>query len=337
LALLGIGSMLTLTFVQIPFPKQTTAVALIRSNLSPTINLPNTWDETLRTSHTPIIIGLASKADHFEPFAIIPRFQPAPGLQRVNRGLISLVSQNPLQNLEQERAISWILPLLKLTKHQAILAIHAYKEGEKVQTIKGPIDHNIWQTDIPLTAPNEALPDWPNAINFDALPQAWTGFNDALQHTQGWEIPDKPISFGWKTTDFNIQSFDFKFPTKVPSATAISLMGSFGLHDTINLALEDGSLIEEYQNPLQLFTQATSTSWKLSNDTQLTVEGQHLSVSNPTETEPIPVISCPGQPIARTTSHNLQPFLSAFNIEQAANFESLIASVKDDTLIVCLN
>ncbi len=325
-------------FIQLPIPEKPALLGLLHGGTKLPEQFPLAWRESLEPSIFPVFIGLSSKQEQFEPFAIVLRIQPTPGLNRQNLGPFALVRAKT-GSLQSKRLYSTIPFLWKLPQAAINLSLYIYEDVTTTIHLSGPFESNQWKTDLSFSNSDAItpLPDLSNAINLDLFPKAQNLVQTQLTESLG--LPPEPLqSLAWENQAENFTQLELHFKQQtVPASSTIALLGSFGLRDQTQLILEDGTLVEEYRLPSQTFlAAATSSTWQPSSSTIITSTGSTLKFSNLKSDKPS-VSTCPGTPIFRLNQTSLEQALHLLAIPFSPTPSSVTGSIQEKKLILCVD
>lgn len=322
-------------FIRIPTAKNPSSHIMIHGGTSLPEAAPLPWRESVSASAFPVIIGTASVENEFEPYAVIPRFQPTTGLNRQNHGLFTLVSEHPLE-IQTESLLSILPKLWSLRSTLAYISLYIY-ESANVTTISGGFDGHLWQTNLALSTDDTKLSNWSNELNLNLFPQSWPQINQKLSQILNLQDNTRPTSLSWETQNEQISNIKLTYPQTVPSSTAIQVLGNFGIYDTTLLNLPDGTAIEEFQNPTKRFAANTSTTWQGTSGTQISIQGTTLEVQ---QSQPLitTTSSCDeGQVILRLASSTVSRLLQSIHSNQSELSIAITAAIQHGKLNVCVD
>ncbi|MCC7357468.1 hypothetical protein IT408_03100 [Candidatus Uhrbacteria bacterium] len=334
-----IVGILCIFLIQIPVPEKTIALGFIKSGTKLSEKLPLSWRESIEPSFFPIIIGLSSKEEQYEPFAIIPRIQPTSGLHRQNFGFFSLISANPIS--QTTKKLYTFLPLLWNLRHSPSafsLSLPVEKEQNLTFVVTGPFEGHVWKSTIPLPITEQnKLPEYANAVNLAVFPEA-----DQLIQTKLQKLfnlpPEKIKMIAWESQNDALKSFELEFnKTDVPTTSAIAFLGAFGVQDQVKLNLADGTVIDEYRLPTNIFTSASSTTkWQTGSSTTVSIHGASITYTT-NEKLQTSIPTCPGTPVFRFNQQSLEQIAKElqFSIYQSPTY--LTGSIMDNKLILCVD
>lgn len=328
-------SFLSLIFVRIPAAKNPSSHIVIHGGVQLPEAAPLSWRESVSASAFPVIIGTASVENHFEPYAVIPRFQPTTRLNRQNYGLFTLVSEHPLET--QSESLFSILPKLwSIRSTLAHISLYIY-ENSNVTAISGGFDGHVWQTNLSINTDETKLSNWSNEINLNIFPQAWTEINQKLSQILNLQDNTRPASFSWETQNDQLSNIKLIYTQAVPTSTAIQVLGNFGIYDTTLLNLPDGTTIEEFQNPTKRFTANTSTNWQGTSGTQISLNGSILEVQQ-SQPRLAKQSSCDkGQVILRLDSSTISHLVQSLNADQSEISAAITASIQQGKVHICVD
>lgn len=255
-------------------------MASIRGGIDLPENLPLAWREAVAPSIVPSIIGIASLENNLEPYAIVWRFQPTPGLVRQNHGPFSLISQKPLSNTQGESMFQWFSHFLALRKAPVFIkGILPDASGQPIE-IYGGFNGHVWHTNIKLNQGNHPI-QAKNGLDLTALPQSWGTLQQALAANLKINLDQSPESVAWEVKDAGLSYLHLEYAQGIPTSTAIQLLGNYGFFDTEEMTLPDGTTIEEYRNPEKRFASNQSGVWQ-SSSTRILIQNNVLELGQTT-------------------------------------------------------
>lgn len=324
-------------FISFPIPEKPRLLGMIHGGKKLPEHFPLAWRESLQPSLFPVLIGLSSEKEQLEPFAVILRIQPTPGLDRQNLGPFALIRSKP--GTTQSKRLYTALPFLwRLRQAPAVFSLYIYEDNTNEIQFNGPFDGHLWKTN--LSFPNAdkitSIPNLPNAINLEAFPKAQSFIQTQLEQTLG--LPSEPLqSLAWENQGPNFTELELTFTQPVPASSTIAFLGAFGLRDQTQLTLEDGTVVQEYRLPNQLFlTAGTTTSWQPSSSTTISVSGSTLKFAT-VEVTKTTIPSCPGTPVFRLNQKSLNQVSQALNLPLEQFTSAITGSIQAKKLIVCVD
>lgn len=324
-------------FISFPVPEKPRLLGMMHGGTKLPEQFPLAWRESLQPSLFPIFIGLSSETEQFEPFAVILRIQPTPGLDRQNLGPFALIRSKP--GTAQNKRLYTALPFLwRLRQVPAVFSLYIYENKVDEIQFNGPFDGRLWKTNLSFPNADQitAVPNLPNAINLEIFPKAQNHIQTQLSDTLG--LPPAPLqSLAWENQGQDFKELELKFTQPVPASSTIAFLGAFGLRDQIQLTLEDGTTVQEYRLPNQLFlTAGTTTTWQPSSSTVITASDSTLKFA-PSEVAKTTTPSCPGTPVFRLSQTSLEQISQALHLPFGQFASTLTGSIQEKNLILCVD
>jgi len=238
----------------IRLPQTTVAWAVLKRGHELPAAAPRLWREASGRTNAPLIIGLAKDDNGWIPFVVTNRWNDDFDADKAYSGMLMTASERAVtadKTIDTESAAQ---AALAMATHPAYANLDLKQLDPDLDfVLQGPIDGNVWRTNLPLKKTDTTLPAGKDAaVDLETWPEAWPLINSQMKRILGGtEVAERPAFISWAVASDTSRSIDLGFNRTPATSTVYSLAGALGIYDEANLELPDGSSLIELRWPVK--------------------------------------------------------------------------------------